>query len=393
MKKNTKYGTLAAIMSAYFIFMGLGNVSPAIQGLIAAFPDVPRTMVLQVTSLPSLFVIIASFVTGKIAGTKISYKSLLLISSGITVAAGVLPYFLNNFTAILVSRAVLGLAFGTLFPLCSASVVSYVKESQRAKVMGIGTFFQNGGSIAAKIIAGYLCAVSWRLTFLTYLFGLITFILVLFFLPNIPPSGRETATRAESKTKLPKGVIFYAVFWGLGSLFCFPLFMNISSVVILEELGDAGAAGISISINTAGGLIAGLIFSYCLKVFRKQLFTVGSIAAGIGTLIVFFGSNMGMVNIGMFLAGVGNGLLWPTIPYEMGKFVSPDVFPRASGLMMILQNLMSVISPYFISLVSIITGNDSPRTVIGVCGAGFIIIGLAYAILQAASFAPQPAES
>jgi hypothetical protein len=68
-----------AIMSIFFVLMGMGVLTPAIQNIAEAFPDIPFTKIMLISTLPSLFIIPASVISGALAGSKVKYKTLINI--------------------------------------------------------------------------------------------------------------------------------------------------------------------------------------------------------------------------------------------------------------------------------------------------------------------------
>ena len=112
-----------AVMSVFFVAMGIGTITPAIQSIADAFPDVAFSTLLLVSTLPSLLIIPATLFSGAMAGTKIGYRPLLLVALILFLAGGVAPAFLNNFTTILLSRAVFGIGIGMLSRIGNALVM------------------------------------------------------------------------------------------------------------------------------------------------------------------------------------------------------------------------------------------------------------------------------
>jgi MFS family permease len=223
--------------------------------------------------------------------------------------------------------------------------------------------------------------VAWQLTFLSYLFGIIPFLFVLFLLPEPEYKARpEAAPKVEFK--LPTGAYFFTILWGFMSLFTFPLMLNLSSIIILDKLGGPAAAGMASSMFTAGGILAGIVFGIIFKMFKKYLIAFGSLLMALGIYLVATSGTLAALTIGITLAGIGNSIIWPGMYMELGKIVSPEVFPKASGLMMALMNITSFISPYFMALVGNLSGNQSPRFIVLLCAIGYSVITVLYACIR-----------
>ena len=78
------------------------------------------------------------------------------------LAGGVAPAFLNNFTTLLLSRAVFGIGIGLLSPLGNALVLGLFEGQERANMLGLGGVVMNLGGIAFQMLVGFLAAISWR---------------------------------------------------------------------------------------------------------------------------------------------------------------------------------------------------------------------------------------
>lgn len=375
MEESTKpgRGTLIAILASYIMFMALGAFSPALQSYMEAFPEVSRTNILMLSSLPSLFVVPASIISGNIAGKKIGFKPLLLASLAVTTIAGTAPVFLKSFPAILVSRAILGISLGAMFPLCSALVVATYEGQERANVLGAGQLTQNVASVIMKLAAGALCAIAFNLTALVYLVAAVAFVLVLIFLREPELSTADDAARDQGPSKrgpLEPGVIFWAVIWGFMSVFTFPLMLNVSSVIAVEGMGGAGEAGIATALFTGGGMFGGAVFGFLYKHFKGKTAAITTFVVAAGMAIAYLSGGLTSLCAGVTVAGLGNAAVWATIYMELGNVTDKDGFSRASGLMMALMNVVSFLSAYFVTFVTSFSATGSPKFVILVCAIG-----------------------
>jgi MFS family permease len=69
---------MVAVLSLYFIQMGVGSVTPALASIAASFPGVPITTIVLIATLANLVSVPATIIAGRVAGSVIKYKTLLL---------------------------------------------------------------------------------------------------------------------------------------------------------------------------------------------------------------------------------------------------------------------------------------------------------------------------
>ena len=376
-----------SILSIFFIQMGIGIMTPAIQNLAQAFPDVQFTTILLVSTLPSLTMIPSSFAVGPLA-ERYGYRAINLIAMLLFTIGGAIPYFMNDFIMILVARGVVGLGLGILFPMGNALVLKFFEGQKRANMMGIANVAANIGGIILQMAGAFLCAISWRYTFLTHLVGVIAFFLLVFFLPepeNAPaPAGGQ-------KAKLPLYVFFLAALCAFVQMINGPVLLNMSTIIISSKLGTAASAGAVLAMFTVGGMIGGAFFGKAFQMAGRFALPLGIVFISIGLGIVNFAGSLFLLGLGITVCGMGLFMFIPACMMELGMKVPPAAIAMATGIYMALANVGLFLSPYYMALLTKMTGNADVRFPLM---AG-MVIGLATALIIAAtrikaSPAPEP---
>lgn len=379
LKEKGKIITLSAIYAVFFLTAGMGIVNPAIQGIAEAFPDIPLNTIMQVSTLPSLFLIPATIISGILAGDKVKFRTLLIIAIVLFIVAGVLPAFLSSFTAILVARAVVGIGIGIIFPLSSALVIRLFDGPSRANIMGIGNFVSSLAGVILQMLGGILVTISWDYTFYAYLLGIISLVLVFI---GLPEPEKVEKIKQDNKAKLPIEAIVIAVLSGIGFLLLYPLIVSLSTIITTNNMGTGTAAGLALSLFTFGGMISTAIFGKLYQVMGKFTYSFDVIATVVGMAIVYNANSIIAVYVGMVIVGIGYLLVIPTFMMEIGKIVAPSKIPLASGLIIAFMNAGSFISTYYISLVGKITGNMDITYPIFISMIVFVIIAIIYTIVK-----------
>lgn len=356
MNKNKNLVTIA-VMSIYFIAMGIGTITPAIQNIAEAFPQIDFTTILLVSTLPSLFIIPSTVLAGMLAGNKMRYRTLLIIGILLFVIAGTAPAFMNDFTAILISRAVFGIGLGIISPLGNALILKLFDGQERANMLGLSTIVMNIGGIVLQMLGAILCSINWHYAFLAHLLGIISLVIVLFMLPE---PEREVQAAGE-KIKMPTVIYIISLLFGIATMLNYPMLVNMSTIIITGNLGNAASAGVVLSMFTVGGMVAGAIFGKLYQYTNRFAISVGLLIVSIGAGFVYYANSLVLLTVGATLVGIGFSIVMPAVMMIIGMVVPPAGFAAASGILMAFMNLGGFVSPYYIDLLAKISGQDPVR--------------------------------
>ncbi|MFA0814153.1 MAG: MFS transporter [Anaerofustis sp.] len=354
-KKTTAMNT-AAIMSIFFIAMGIGTITPALQTIIAAFPDLSISTIYLVSTLPSLMVIPATLLAGAIVGSKVKYKTLASIGILLFVVAGVAPAFANDFTVILIERAVFGIGLGIISPLGNALILGVYGDDKRAGMLGAGTLMMNIGGIVLQFLGGAMAGIGWNFAFYPHALGIISLVLVMLFLPE-PPKMEVPEGAEKPKIKIPGGIWVLSILFGIVMFISYPLLMGMSTLLTANSIGGPTASAVVLSFFTVGGMIGGAIFAPSYKVMKRFIVGVGLALMAIGAALVIYTYNIVLITIGMTLVGIGFSYLMPSVFMIIGMMSSPQAVPMCSSILMALMNLFAFLYTFWNKMITNITGD------------------------------------
>jgi len=374
-----KKGVLAqvAILSLFFISAGASVVNPALQGLAATYSDVPFTTVLLIATLPTLMYIPFSILAGALAGSKIKFRTLALVGAVLWVIGGLAPYLFSDFTAVLVARVVFGIGLGVVSPLGSALILRLFEGKARANLMGVGSALMNGGAIVFMLVAGVLAAKQVNLVWLVHLTGAAALVLLALWLPE---PEKVVKVAGQAKVPTPLGVWGYILVFFTATLLFYPMLLTMSTIVVTGGLGTAAAAGLILSIFTGGGFLSSLVFGKVAPVTGRFSLSLALALLGIGMAIIFFGNSLTMLFVGAAVAGLGSGLEFPAVMMLMGRIAPPAVIGGAVGLGMAAMKAAGFLSPYYMSAIRGISGNDAVGFPIFVGAIGFVALAVFFAV-------------
>ena len=331
-RKISGIGT-AAIMSLFLVSMGVTVVTPAMATLGEHFAG---RDVSWISTLPTLFVVIGTFLAGAIMGKKVKYRTLAIVASILYLVFGCAPALFDNYAGMLVCRAFLGLGLGLMSPLGNALIIGNFKGQKQANLLGYGTLFMNAGGIILQMLGGALAEVNWQMVFWGHAFSIVALIMA-FFLPE-PEAPAESAGPVV-KEKMGKAVWIVAILFLLFNILNYPIMLNISTLFVIREAGGAAAAATSLSLYTVAGCVSGLLFGAIFKIAKRWCLALGYILCALGALLVYTQTAAVGMTIGLMLVGFGFSVIMPAFFAWVGLVTPPSTVAFATSLCLALMNL------------------------------------------------------
>lgn len=378
MNQSVKPLSMFTIMALAFFGMGVGTITPALNAIFVQFNTLPITTLLLVSTLPSLLVIPATIIAGSVAGSKVKYKTLAILGMTLFVLGGVAPYFATDFTVILIERAVFGIGLGIMSPLANSLVMGLYEGDKLATMTGIVTLAMNIGGMILQYMGGYFASIGWNYSFLPHGLGIISLIMVIFFLPEPAQVPVTVQTELVPKEKLPSKVWITVLVYGIFTLTIYPMLVNMSTLIVNRGLGTTATAGIVLAIFTIGGMLAGSVFGKLFKISNRFVLALGFAIAVAGSLVVVYAGNVYILSVGAFLGGFAMSTLIPGCMMIIGMTAKPAQMAFAVSLFFAGMNLFGFLSTYWIGAIAGITGDavTAPILVSGGVQAVFCLLYL-----------------
>ncbi len=347
---------IAAIMSMFLVAMGFTVVTPAMAKFAQAFPD--KNFVL-ISTLPTLFVVITTIVTGSVAGKRFSYKFLAILGSLLFLVGGCAPALIADFGTILVCRAILGIGIGMLSPLGNALVAGSFEGQKRASLLGYGTLFMNAGGIVFQMLGGILADINWQMTFWGH--GLVIVALIMaFFLPEPQKPAETQSIKSDApKEKMGKPIWVIAILLMVYNMINYPIMMNLSILFIERRAGGATAAATALSLFTVAGCVAGLVFGTLFKALKRFCLPFGFAICMVGSAMVRFGGSAFVMTAGLVLAGFAFSIILPSLMTWMSISTPQSTIAMATSIIMALMNLGGFICTYWLVFIKSVAGETT----------------------------------
>lgn len=352
-KKVSGIGVFA-ILSLYLVSMGFSVVTPAMATLAQHFEGKD---VSWFSTLPTLFIVVGTFVGGQVMGKKFSCKSMAIIGSLISLIFGCAPALFDNYVGTLICRAAFGFGMGFMSPLGNALIVGNFEGQKQASLLGYGTLFMNGGGIVLQMVGGMLAGINWQLTFWGHVFIVISLIMAIF-LPELPKAPEVAQGAGTTKEKVSGAVWVIAILLLVYNVLNFPIMMNLSVLFEQRNAGGAAVAATTLSLYTVFGCIAGFLFGQLFKMIKKYIIAIGFAICATGALLVFLGQTALIMTIGTVMLGFGFSMIFPACMAWAGVSTPPATIATASALILALMNLGGFLSSFWLKFMAAVAGES-----------------------------------
>lgn len=374
---------MIGIVSSFTIADAQMLLSPALSQLADKFPDVSYSTMTYMSTLPSLLGIPMSIIAGWLIKNGVKYKTILLTSIALIIIGGFAPYFLNSFPTWIASRTLFGIGFGCGIPVSGSITMASFRGDALSRAQGLGSVVQNLTGVLLPFIAGMVCAINVDYVWFLHFLYLIPFILVMFFVrePEAPRQENENMDNKNNKTKVPGGVYFMSIAYGLIFMFIYPIILNMAGILLNENLGTASLSGTMTALFFAGGMVSGAIFPSIYKKTGANLIPLLCLGAGAGMLIAYLGHNVPMLIAGNIIVGICSLMIWPASLTRFGDFVPAGALAMAGSLFGFCINLFSFLASPYSSIVANILGSN-PRVHLLVGAVGCVVVGVIYFIFK-----------
>ena len=300
----------------------------------------------------------------KIGAKKVLSISILSWSLTLVLAS----IFGHLYPMLLLSRVLLGLSQGVLFPVANKITASWFSESKRALAT---TVFLSGGPIGSLltplIVVPIIVKSSWQVSFyFISILGIALIPFVVYFIKDNPTGQKQQKKDLNIQSNM-KTLLFNrefqvllvgfitacTIWWGV-SLWLPTYFLNVQRLTA-NEMSYA-------TTLSYVGAIAGMIFASSISEItknRKNVIVSGVISAGILILLLtLLHIQSKTIAVSMFFLIFFTGQMLPPIFFTiMQTRISIQLVGTATGLMNGLGNGFGTIGPVLVGFIIALTGS------------------------------------
>ena len=340
---------IVALLSLNIVEQAASVINATIPGMAKSFPNEALVNIELVTTVVSIFVTIFVLVSGVIVKW-IGQKRTAILGLLIASVSSIIPAIINNFTAILISRAILGIGIGLANPLAISLIGVFFYGDQRAKLMGWRSAIAGIGTAAMTFVAAY-----W-----VYLLFIPTLVLFIFVVPDPEKSGAlqrqeveqekemaEAAKQGNEVKKNPIGLIILLTlltFFTLVSMMVFAV--KLPTYFVQSHIGTpTDASNVWSAVNLAT-VVGGFLFGPIYKKLGKYVLPLGLLSAGICVGIIPFVSSLWLVYAVSMIEGIAGSLIIPYIFNRISEVSSAKKAQLFTSIALVGSNLGSFMAPY-----------------------------------------------
>jgi MFS family permease len=335
----------------------------------------------MVLTIPALCIALLSPLAGML-GDFFGRRRLLIGSFLLYALVGVLPVFLHDLPAILVSRIGVGVAEALIMVLSTTMIGDYFHGPARDKWLAGQTAFASLSALVFFNVGGQLGGLGWRAPFWVYLSSLVMMALVLLFTwepANDRGDEAEAAPHHGSWAGFPwSRMLIILAITVYGALFFYTVQIQASSGLALLGLTDPGRIGFLTSLASIGVPLGTVLYSRIGRMPVQRLLAMEFATLALGFMVMGQGGSPKVFLIGCFINQVGAGMLLPTLLVWAMSLLSFEIRGRGAGLWQSAFALGQFLSPVAVTFAASHTGGLQGAFTTLSLGAllGLIIIAL-----------------
>ncbi len=291
-------------------------------------------------SLVFFWFLLFSVPTG-ILMNKIGRKNTVLISLAVTTLSLIIPIFGEGYLTMLIAFSLLGIGNAIMQTSLNPLVTNLIGGDKLASTLTFGQFVKAIASFLAPIIAAWAATtylptfgLGWRALFVIY--AIVSFLSISALAAT--PIQEEKPDRASGIfecVRLLSTPFILLCFLGIMCHVGIDVGTNTTAPKIIMErlelpLEEASfATGLYFIFRTIGCFLGAFILRY---VSPKIFFAVSAVMMLIATVLLFFGTSLTTIYLGIALVGFGNSNIFSII-FAQALLASPKEKNEVSGLM------------------------------------------------------------
>jgi MFS transporter, SHS family, lactate transporter len=298
----------------------------------------------------------------------------VLLYSAIEFASGFAP----SLTALLVLRAIFGIAMGGEWGVGASLTMESIPPHARGFVSGLLQSGYPAGYFLASIVYGLLFQyIGWRGMFMV---GVIPALLVFYIRRKVPesPSWQPTTTRSNTlaivRSHWRLGI--YAVllmtafnFFSHGTQDLYPTFLQVQHGYSPHEVGLIAV------IYNIGAIIGGISFGSLSELYgRRRIIIIAAVLSLFVLPLWAFSTSAVWLAAGAFLMQIAVQGAWGVIPVHLNELSPDDARGTFPGFVYQLGNLIASVNATLQATIAVSYGGDYALALAAVAGTVAVVI-------------------
>ncbi len=308
-------GIIIALVSI-LPMMAVITLMPVVPTIRNHFKDIPyiETLAPFVISAPGLCVAIFSPYAGFLAD-KMGRRKLLIVFSILYGIGGVLPFFVESFTALIVGRLILGVGEAFILTIANILLGDYFEENKRHTCLMIQSiigpifgFFVISGS-------GQLAAIGWQYPFLLYAITLLIPLGAYLFIFEPTQKAASTVDKLIQEGEKISKNLFFRVFLTtfIASVLYYVYTLHFSLALDAIQITDPKEVGNITAVASLMLPVGAILFKLLGKKSSKIQFGLMFTLIGIGLIGIGLSTSLPMAMASAIIQQTGCGMSIPVL--------------------------------------------------------------------------------
>ncbi|SEO11122.1 MFS transporter [Cryobacterium luteum] len=351
-------GSVALIAASMLTVMAGATISPALPKMADYFSEVDSSgfLVKLVVTITALSIALSAPVLGWLSD-RIERSSVLKVSVVVYAIAGSAGLWIDDLSALMVSRVILGIAVAGVMTSSTALISEWFTGERRSKMFGFQAAASGLGGAVFLSLGGALAVVSWNAPFAIYFLSLPVAILVAWKVTDPPPVPKVAAelkpVLKSNATALISGIVVLAfviqiVFYVVPTQLPF----------LLGEMGgDSSITGLVIGWMVLVQALSSLSYRWVSRLGFSNVALLSLTLMSAGMTIVGTSGAIAQVLVGLSISALGVGLVMPNLNSWISDNTSSATRARAIGALISAMFLGQFVSPVIAE--PVIQGGDT----------------------------------
>jgi predicted MFS family arabinose efflux permease len=222
-------------------------------------------------------------------------------------------------------------------------------DDREIRGQGIKVALDRVGMIVLPLIGGALAILSWRVAFLPFLLIVAIAIAAYLWMPETNKgehdSLREYLARTSRAIREPRLTLAFATGF-LRFFLDFGLYTYLPIIAALRYGASPAVIGLLIAVSAVGSIITAISIGRIYgRIATETLLALAFFASAIGVGLPAVGAPVWLIAIGMFLFGLGNGLISPLQKSLMTRRTPPELRGGVIAVDRVIQQIAKSAAP------------------------------------------------
>jgi MFS family permease len=339
--RRIRLRNLTLLLSSTMTVMAGATIAPSLPEMQHSFRARPHVelLVKLVMTVPGLFIALAAPLVG-LALDRYRKKPIIVLALLLYAVAGTSGFFLSgSLHAILIGRALLGVAVAGIMTGCTTLIGDYFAGPQLSRFMGLQAAVGGFGGVVFLLAGGGLASLGWRYPFLIYLCAFLVLPAAWLFLYDPDKRLRALTTPQETRATpaaadaLPLGMLASCYLLAVLEILCLYM-IPVHYPFYASALEPVSAAQTGSAIATLLLVMAALSTQYRRLAERAGfvvLHGLGLLWLGGGYVLLASARSYAGTYPGLIVSGVGLGIMRPNLMVWLISFTPLALRGRVLG--------------------------------------------------------------